>query len=214
MKKIMLVVTVCMLALGWAPSGMAQLVGSGEVSVKDKDVVKAAQAAVKARQEALNAEGKTDTFTAVKIVKASRRVVPYEFYDLELQVKVGETIEAAKVGVYRGYSAQYEMNYWNDEHFDLKEEGKTELKEISVTDPDAIKAAQFAIKARQAELRAVGKSAMITISKIMAAQQRASLPYPVYDFHFMVKVGSEEREAYATVARWSTGEYELISWTD
>jgi hypothetical protein len=115
MKKIILVVTVCMLALGWAPSGMAQFSGSGEVSVKDKDVVKAAQAAVKARQEALNAEG---------------------------------------------------------------------------------------------------KSAMITISKIMAAQQRASLPYPVYDFHFIMKVGSEEREAYATVARWSTGEYELISWTD
>lgn len=191
-----------------------ELVGSGGVSISDRYVIKAARFAVKARAEALSSDGKTNKITLVKIVKASKRTTAYEAYDLELQIKVGEKLEKASAGVWRGYSAKYELMHWNDEQFEVNAGGEEKLKPLSVAEPGVLKASQFAIKARLAELKEDGKSINITLVKIVQAQQRASLKDEVYDLNLNVKIGSATRTACPTVARWSSGEYELIEWHD
>ena len=82
-------------------------------AVNDKEVVRAAQFAVKSQQQAMQTASATEKLTLVKIVSAQTQVVAGINYHLTLQVKVGSQIRAANATVWeQAWLNKIELTSW------------------------------------------------------------------------------------------------------
>lgn len=96
------------------PKDRGPIVGGYEkVSVTDKEVVAAAKFAVKARQDAIKAEGRDDKVVLVKIVSAASQVVAGFNYELKLAVKEGNEAGTVKAVVYSDISSNLRLTSWD-----------------------------------------------------------------------------------------------------
>jgi hypothetical protein len=79
---------------------MAQPGAPAGAAVKDPQVVKAAQFAIAAQQQAMQGDRQAAKLTLVKIVSAQKQVVSGMSYQLTLQVKLGTKVKTAEAKVW------------------------------------------------------------------------------------------------------------------
>jgi hypothetical protein len=84
--------------------------GYSKIAVDDKEVVKAANFAMKKQESILDRNTK---ITLVEIYKASRQVVAGMNYKMLLKVKVGDREEMVEAVVWNQLSGEYALISWN-----------------------------------------------------------------------------------------------------
>jgi len=81
--------------------------GYSKASVKDKEVVDAAQFAVK--EQAKKTQSKIDL---IKVVRADRQVVAGMNYKLRLEIKTGDQLSQVNVVVWKKLDQTHELTEW------------------------------------------------------------------------------------------------------
>ena len=86
--------------------------GFSDASVRDKQVVAAAEFAVKAQTAAVSTHEKPVSITLVKILKAEQQVVAGMNYQVTLLVKVDGVEREAAARIWRKLSGEHELTVW------------------------------------------------------------------------------------------------------